>query len=98
MLFKIIFYGFEHIKDILMSKLLKKKMKACGTRVSIRPSTSVYLGIENLSLGNNVSIPRFSHIFCSRAPLTIGNNVIFGPSPTIVTGDHIIDCVGTPMF
>ena len=98
MLFKIFFNGFEHVKDILMSKIMKRKMKACGTRVSIRPSTSVYLGVENLSLGNNVSIPRFSHIFCSRAPLTIGNNVIFGPSPTIVTGDHIIDCVGTPMF
>lgn len=73
-------------------------MKVCGKNVSLRPSTSLYLGIENLSLGNNVSIPRFSHIFCSRASLTIGNNVIFGPAPTIVTGDHIINCIGTPMF
>ncbi|MBR4967709.1 MAG: acyltransferase [Bacteroidaceae bacterium] len=98
MLFKIIFNGFEHLKDILMSKIMKRKMRACGSNVSIHPSTSVYLGIQNLSMGNNVSIPRFSHIFCSRAPLTIGNNVIFGPAPTIVTGDHIINCIGTPMF
>jgi acetyltransferase-like isoleucine patch superfamily enzyme len=81
-----------------MSKIMKRKMKVCGKNVSLRPSTSLYLGIENLSLGNNVSIPRFSHIFCSRASLTIGNNVIFGPAPTIVTGDHIINCIGTPMF
>ena len=98
MLYKILFNGFAHLKDTLMSKCMKRKMRACGKNVTLRPSTSVYLGVENLSLGNNVSIPRFSHIFCSRAPLTIGNNVIFGPAPTIVTGDHIINCIGTPMF
>lgn len=51
-----------------------------------------------MSLGNNVSIPRFAHIFCTDAPLTIGNNVIFGPAPTIVTGDHRIDVIGKPIF
>lgn len=69
-------------------------MKSCGINVRLHPSTSVYFGLENLALGNNVSIPRFAHIFCTDAPLTIGNNVIFGPAPTIVTGDHRIDVVG----
>lgn len=73
-------------------------MKWCGKNVSLHPSTSVYFGLENLSLGNNVSIPRFAHIFCTDAPLTIGNNVIFGPAPTIVTGDHRIDVIGKPIF
>lgn len=73
-------------------------MKTCGSNVRLHPSTSVYFGIENLSLGNNVSIPRYAHIFCTDASLTIGNNVIFGPSPTIVTGNHRIDVIGKPMI
>ena len=98
MLFKIIFNGWEHFKDNLMSKWYKSQMKSCGNNVSFHPSTSVYFGLENLSLGNNVSIPRFAHIFCTDAPLTIGNNVIFGPAPTSVTGDHRIDVIGKPIF
>lgn len=98
MLFKIIFNGWEHFKDNLMSKWYKSQMKSCGNNVSLHPSTSVYFGLENLSLGYNVSIPRFAHIFCTDAPLTIGNNVIFGPAPTIVTGDHRIDVIGKPIF
>ncbi|WP_293667482.1 acyltransferase [uncultured Parabacteroides sp.] len=69
-------------------------MKKCGNNVCIKPSTSVYFGLENLSIGNNVSIPRYAHIFCTNAPLNIGNNIIFGPSPTIVTGNHRTDVIG----
>ena len=98
MLFKILFQGFVKVKDTLMSRLYKSQMKTCGSNVRLHPSTSVYFGIENLSLGNNVSIPRYAHIFCTDAPLTIGNNVIFGPSPTIVTGNHRIDVIGKPMI
>lgn len=98
MIFRLLFNGWEYFKDKLMSKYYKSKMKYCGENVHIHPSTSVYFGLENLSLGNNVSIPRFSHIFCTDAPLTIGNNVIFGPAPTIVTGDHRINVIGTPIF
>lgn len=98
MFFKVLFNGWEYMKDTLMSMYLKHKMISCGKNVSLHPSTSMYSGVENITLGNNVSIPRFSHIFCSRASLTIGNNVIFGPAPTIVTGDHIINVIGIPMF
>ena len=95
---KILFNGWEYIKDMLMSKWYKSQMKKCGTNVSLHPSTSVYFGLNNLSLGSNVSIPRYAHIFCTDAPLTIGSNVIFGPAPTIVTGDHRIDVIGKPIF
>lgn len=98
MILKTLFKGWEHLKDWLMSEWYKKQMNCCGTNCSLHPSTSVYFGLNNLSLGNNVSIPRFAHIFCTDAPLTIGNNVIFGPAPTIVTGDHRIDVIGKPIF
>ena len=73
-------------------------MKYCGEKVKLHPSTSVYFGLENLSIGSNVSIPRYAHIFCTDAPLIIGNNVIFGPAPTIVTGNHRIDIIGKPII
>lgn len=98
LLFKILFQGWEKLKDSLMSRWYKSQMKCCGLNVHIHPSTSVYFGLENLSLGNNVSIPRYAHIFCTDAPLTIGNNVIFGPAPTIVTGNHRIDVIGKPII
>lgn len=97
-LLKLLFQGREKIKDILMSKWYKSKMKKCGGNVRLHPSTSVFFGLQNLSLGNNVSIPRFSHIFCTDAPLIIGDNVIFGPAPTIVTGNHRIDVIGKPII
>lgn len=98
MILKILFNGWEKVKDTFMSRWYKSQMKSCGKNVSLHPSTSVYFGLENLSLGNNVSIPRFAHIFCTDAPLTIGDHVIFGPAPTIVTGDHRIDVIGKPIF
>lgn len=87
-------HAIEFIKDIILSPLFKKAMRKCGNNVSIKPSTSIYFGLENLSIGDNVSIPRYSHIFCTNAPLNIGNNVIFGPTPTIVTGNHRTDVIG----
>ena len=30
----------------------------------------------------------------AEAPLTIGRKVVFGPRPTIITGDHRIDIIG----
>jgi acetyltransferase-like isoleucine patch superfamily enzyme len=79
---------------MLLSFLLKKQMKNCGKNVSLKPINSVYFGLENLSIGNDVSIPRYAHIFCTEAALTIGNKVVFGPAPTIVTGNHRIDVIG----
>lgn len=87
-------HSIEFIKDSILTVLYKRAMKKCGTNVNIKPCTSVYFGLENLSIGNNVSIPRYSHIFCTEAPLNIGNNIVFGPAPTIVTGNHRIDVVG----
>lgn len=69
-------------------------MKYCGDNVYIRPSSSDFKGLYNLSIGNHVSIPRGSTFYCTEASLTIGNKVIFGPKPTIITGDHRSDVIG----
>lgn len=49
-------------------------------------------------IGNNVSIPRGSTFYSTEATLTIKDNVIFGPKPTIITGDHRIDVIGVPII
>lgn len=55
-------------------------------------------GLENMIIGNNVSIPRGSVFYSTEANLIIKDNVIFGPKPTIITGDHRIDVVGVAII
>lgn len=69
-------------------------MKHCGNDVYLRPMSSDLKGLWNMSVGDGSSIPKGSTFYCTEAPLTIGKKVIFGPHPTIITGDHRIDVVG----
>ena len=62
--------------------------------VYIRPMSSDFKGLWNLSVGDGTSIPKGSTIYCMDAPCTIGKKVLFGPNPTIITGDHRIDILG----
>ena len=89
---------YEFTCDKIVSFLYKKSMISCGKNVTLKPKSSIYYGLENLTIGNDVSIPRYAHIFCTDARLTIGNKVIFGPSPTIVTGNHPTDVLGKFIF
>lgn len=62
--------------------------------ISLRPMLSDIKGLWNLSVGDGTSIPKGSTIYCTDAPCTIGKKVIFGPRPTIITGEHRIDVIG----
>ena len=83
-----------YLWDWLWSGVWKRQMKHCGRGVYFRPMSSDIKGIENLSVGDGTSIPKGSTFYCTDAPLTIGRKVIFGPNPTIITGDHRIDILG----
>lgn len=72
----------------------KRSMKHCGRGVYLRPLSSDIKGLKNLSIGDGTSIPKGSTFYCTDAPLTIGRKVIFGPHPTIITGDHRTDLIG----
>jgi len=80
--------------DKLWVSVWKRAMKRCGKGVYLRPMSSDIKGLWNLSIGDYTSIPKGSTFYCTIAPLTIGSKVIFGPNPTIITGDHRIDLVG----
>ena len=72
----------------------KRAMRHCGKGVYIRPMSSDFKGLQNLSVGDGTSIPKGATFYCTEAPLTIGKKVVFGPRPTIITGDHRIDLLG----
>lgn len=80
--------------DRLWASVWKRCMKHCGKGVLLHPMSSDIRGLWNLSVGDGTSIPKGSTIYCTDAPLTIGRKVIFGPRPTIITGDHRTDIIG----
>ena len=83
-----------YLWDMIWAPIYKRAMKSCGRGVYLRPMSSDFKGLENLSIGDGTSIPKGSTFYCTNAPLTIGKKVIFGPKPTIITGDHRIDIQG----
>ena len=83
-----------YLWDRLWCWAWKRSMKYCGKRVYLRPLSSDIKGLQNLSIGDGTSIPKGSTIYCTEAPLTIGRKVVFGPHPTIITGDHRTDIIG----
>lgn len=86
--------SFSYIWDMIWSPAWKRSMKYCGKNVYLRPISSDIKGLWNLSIGDYTSIPKGSTFYCTLAPLTIGKKVIFGPNPTIITGDHRTDIIG----
>ena len=80
--------------DWLVAPIYKKAMRQCGKHVRIRPLSSDFKGLANLSIGEGTTLPKHSVIYCTEAPVTIGKNVIFGPRPTIISGDHRTDIPG----
>ena len=86
--------SFSFLWDKLWAQVYKHSMKHCGRDVYLRPMSSDLKGLWNLSIGDGSSIPKGSVFYCTEAPLTIGKKVIFGPNPTIITGDHRIDFIG----
>ena len=86
--------SYSYVWDKFWSFFWKRSMKYCGRGVYLRPMSSDIKGLWNLSIGDYSSIPKGSILYCTEAPLIIGKKVIFGPRPTIITGDHRIDVIG----
>lgn len=86
--------SFSYLWDKMWSYVWKKNMKFCGRNVYFRPMSSDIKGIWNLSIDDGSLIPKNSTFYCTMAPIIIGKKVIFGPHPTIITGDHRTDVVG----
>ncbi len=86
---------FQNLFHRIEIKLLKKMITSHGKNVSI-PYNAEFHGY-NMVLGNNVSLGSAPLFMCANAPIIIGDNVMFGPRVTMITGDHRMDIVGRYM-
>lgn len=80
--------------DLIISPLYRASLRHCGRHVRLRPLSSDFKGLENLSIGDGTTLPKHTVIYCTKAPVTIGRQVVFGPRPTIISGDHRFDIPG----
>ena len=69
----------------------------CGRNVKIGSRFSV-CGREHLKVGNRVSVGADCLILCTKADCIIGDNVMFGPRVTVITGNHTINILGKLMY
>lgn len=69
----------------LKRKAIMKKFRKVGCNFSFDPKSTIVTP-QLIEIGDNVFIGESAHI---SAELKIGNNVMFGPRPVILGGDHI---------
>ena len=81
---------------IFEEPLIKNSFASCGKSVRISRNSS-FSGIQNVSVGDNVSLGPGTKILTTKAKVIIGNHIMFGPGVTIVTGNHRVDIVGRYM-
>ncbi len=84
------------LNKIFAEPVVKKSFGSCGQNVRVSPKC-FFSGISNINLGNNVSLGMGTTVLSVKAKLTIGNDVMFGPNVTVITGDHRTDVIGRTM-
>lgn len=75
---------------------IKKSFGKCGKKCTIARGCT-FAGIENIMMGNDVSVNCGATFFSTKAKIIIGDHVMFGPNVTVITGDHRIDIKNKPM-
>lgn len=95
--FKICSFISRTLHRITVEVVIKKSFLKCGHHVRVQRKCR-FEGIENISIGNYVSLGDGTRMETTRAKIVIGDYVMFGPDVTIVTGNHRIDLIGIPMY
>lgn len=72
---------------------LRATFGKCGENVDVPADFSV-CGNENLFVGNDVSFGEKNVVLCTRANISVGDHVMFGPGVFLISGDHRTDVVG----
>lgn len=90
--------GVEYMIDHFYAFFIKHSMGHCGHNVMIKPSTSIFKGLENIYINDDVRIARYAVIYTTRAKVYIGSKVGIAPYIKIITGNHHVKCIGHFMF
>lgn len=100
-----IFYKFSRLQQVVQflqdkfwAFFIKRSMGHCGKNVMIKPTTSIFKGIENLFIEDDVRIARYATIYTTRAKVFIGSKTGIAPYLKIITGNHRTDNIGHFMF
>lgn len=88
----------QYVADNFWGFFIKRSMGHCGKNVMIKPTTSVFKGIENFYISDDVRIARYAVIYSTRAKVIIGSKVGIAPYLKIITGNHRVDNIGHFMF
>ena len=94
-------YDFFHKISSLWNRMLvwpvlKCSFGECGRNVTLGRKNS-FSGIKNMIVGSNVHFGNSGCFMLTRAGITLGSNIMFGPNVTIITGDHRMDIKGKYM-
>lgn len=84
------------LNKLIISPIKKRAFKQCGHCVKIGKGFEAY-GIENIIMGNDISINNNALFMCTRASVIIHDHVMFGPHVTVITGSHRTDIIGRYM-
>ena len=90
--------AFQFLQDNFWAFFIKRSMGHCGKNVMIKPTTSIFKGIENIFIDDNVRIARYATIYTTRAKVFIGSKTGIAPYLKIITGNHRINNIGHFMF
>ena len=91
-------YTIEWFIDHFYAFFIKHSMGHCGKNVMIKPSTSIFKGLENIYISEDVRIARYAVIYSTRAKVYIGSKVGIAPYFKCITGNHNVKCIGHYMF
>jgi acetyltransferase-like isoleucine patch superfamily enzyme len=75
--------------------VLRRRLKRCGKRTSFDPITSTFVGLGNISLGEDVFVGPRCFISADRVAVSIGDDTIIGPEFCAIAGDHEFESPGT---
>lgn len=96
-----IYIFFAKIRRFFYKKLcapfIKRSFGSCGKEVSL-PRGCSFSGLKNIHIGNRVALGAGLLVMTTRAKLYIGDDVMFGPRVSIITGDHRIDLPDRTMY
>lgn len=88
----------QFVQDKFWAFFIKRSMGHCGKNVMIKPTTSIFKGLENIFIDDNVWIARYATIYTTRAKVFIGSKTGIAPYLKIITGNHKINNIGHFMF
>lgn len=86
-IYKLIDFVRRAFNKIFIQPGIKKGMLSCGKNVKIASNCELK-PLKNISMGDRVEVGPRALFWTTRAKITVGNDVIFGPGVTIITGDH----------